>query len=150
MNQHVKIVFKLLDDGSGYPPVGVERLWATPLNNGNFIIDNIPFYVVGISSGDEVSSLEVNGEFIFSNLVKKSGNSTFRLFLNNPETSENVRLALRQKGCSSEFNQHVGVVAVEIPESVEIYPFLEYIVNEQNSDELDIEEGALRHDISEQ
>jgi hypothetical protein len=137
-------------DESGYPPVGYERLWATPLSNGNFRIENIPFYVMGISSGDEVSSIEVNGEFIFSNLVKKSGNSTFRLFLNNAETCESVREILRQKGCTSEFNQHVGVVAVEVPESVEIYPFLEYIVDAQNSDELDIEEGALRHDISEQ
>ena len=32
MNHSVKIVFNLPEDETGYPPVGYERLWATPLS----------------------------------------------------------------------------------------------------------------------
>lgn len=53
-SQHVKILFELVQDEDGYPPVGVEGMWGAPLANGNALLDNIPFYARGVSSGDEV------------------------------------------------------------------------------------------------
>lgn len=148
MNKNVRINFNLEMGEDGYPPVATERLWALPLANGNFEIDNIPFYVMKISSGDEVSAANEGAELFFRGLVTPSGNSTFRLLLTDPKSSEVVRKYLTKIHCNSEFNQHVGVIAVEIPHNVDIHPFLEYIVTSQERGELDIEESALRHDIN--
>jgi len=41
---HVRITFKLQPDEDGYPPSDYERLWAVPLSNGRYQIDNIPFF----------------------------------------------------------------------------------------------------------
>jgi hypothetical protein len=143
-----RVIFKLTKDGSGYPPADTESLWAKPIGNGKFKIDNIPFYVMGISSDDEVEVDEVGGDLFFRNLRQASGNSTFRLLLSDPKASTAVREQLAKLGCISEHNQFVGLVAVEIPASIPIQRFLDYIVDGQQQGIFDIEEGALRHDLS--
>lgn len=146
MEDHKKIVFKLQQD-NGYPPVALEKLWAMPLPNGHFVIDNIPFYAWGISADDEVEAEIVDGELFFKNLVKPSGISTFRLILTDPETNAQVRAHLEFLACKSEYNQHIGLVAVEIPSGTPIQPFLEYIVEEKAKGAIDFEESALRHKL---
>lgn len=145
MAEHKKIVFRLQPDADGYPPVTREGLWAIPLPNGNFVIDNIPFYAGGISAEDEVEAEIVDGELFFKNLLKPSGISTFRLILTDPAVNAQVRAHLESIGCKSEYNQHMGLIAVEIPSDTPIHPFLNYIVEEKGKGALDFEEGALRH-----
>lgn len=144
---NTRVTFELQEDDSGYPPVSSERLWAKPLPNGNFKLDNIPFYASGVSTGDEVEADQVDGELIFRRVAIASGNSTFRILPIDVATNTTIRNDLAALGCRSEFNQHVGVIAVEIPESLRIQPFLDYIVDAQNAGLIDIEEGALRHQI---
>lgn len=146
MEEHKKLVFKLQQD-DGYPPVAHERLWAMPLPNGNFLIDNIPFYAWGISAEDEVEAETIDGELYFKSLVKPSGISTFRLILADPETNAQVRAHLESLGCKSEYNQLIGLVAVEVPSSTLIQPFLDYIVGEKVKGAIDFEESALRHKL---
>ena len=76
MADQVKIEFRVEPDEDGYPPIGVERLWATPMPNGHYIVDNTPFYVSGISAEDEVSVVDVDGTLRFEALVRASGIST--------------------------------------------------------------------------
>lgn len=145
MTSHKQVVFTLQDDGSGYPPDAYERLWASVLPNGNLLVDNIPFYVMDISSGDEIEVDDRNGELFFRRPVRLSGNSTFRLLLSDPLKSANIRKDLAALGCETEFNQIAGVLAVEVPETISIGPFLAYIMRMKNSGDIDVEEGALRH-----
>jgi hypothetical protein len=147
MNPARKVVFHLTPDEDGYPPADSEGMWARPLSNGNLKIDNIPFYAIGISSDDEISADEVNGELRFKKLIRPSGNSTFRIMLTDPSRIEPTRAHLRKLGCQSEFNQIVGLLAVEVPENVDIHPFLAFIVDAKARDELDYEEAALRHSL---
>jgi len=147
MVEHQKIIFRLERDEDGYPPLDYERLWATPLSNGNYLIDSIPFFVMGISDGDEVSVNREGNNLVFEKLLKPSGASTFRLVPANPEMSAKVRADIEALGCSSEYNQHVGLIAVEVPASRSIQPFLDYIVEKREEGVLDVEEGALRHDL---
>jgi hypothetical protein len=142
---HTRVTFTLEQDSSGYPPTSTERLWAVELSNHNFRIDNIPFYVFGISCGDEVSVDDVDGEWIFRKLVKATGNSTFRLFLTDPQRNMAVRGELSALGCQSEFNQLVGILAVEVPEATPIQPFLDYVMSAERRGDIEVEEGALRH-----
>ncbi|HDS0921950.1 TPA: DUF4265 domain-containing protein [Stenotrophomonas maltophilia] len=48
----MKVAFKLPRGHDGYPPVDWENLWAIPLSDGSYRVDNVPFYVNLISSGD--------------------------------------------------------------------------------------------------
>ena len=146
MTEHRRISFRLEKDEDGYPPSDYERLWATPLPNGNYRIDNIPFFVMGISADDEVSVESEGEELFFKDLVKPSGISTFRVIPSDQSVSENVRADIMALGGKSEYNREVGVIAVEIPASSRIHPFLDYIVEEQEKGALDFEEGALRHE----
>lgn len=147
MTKHRRIVFRLERDENGYPPSDYERLWAVPLNNGNYVIDNIPFFVMGISAEDEVS-VEVEGEeLFFKELVKSSGVSTFRVIPSDQSMTEKVRADIGTLGGKSEYNQEVGVIAVEVPAASPINPFLDYMLDGQENGILDFEEGALRHEM---
>lgn len=147
MIKHQKIVFQLDRDEDGYPPSDYERLWAIPLPNGNYLIDNIPFYVIGISVEDEVLTEVKDGELYFKELIKPSGISTFRLIPSDPSMSGKVRSDVKELGGMSEYSQELGLIAVEIPASISIQPFLDYIMEEQENGVLDFEEGALRHEV---
>jgi hypothetical protein len=147
MNQHVKISFKIEQDDSGYPPDSCERVWAKSLGNGNYEIDNIPFFVYGISAGDEVSALDVDGDMTFSKLELRSTNSTFRLIPKRGRDIQQIRNEISDFGCQTEFNTRLNLIAVEIPGDISIQPFISYIVAAKFRDELDYEEGALRHTL---
>lgn len=148
MKSNSKVVFRLAQDEFGYPPAEAESVWALELPSGNCIIDNIPFYIRGISSGDEIAVDKKDDNIFFRELVAPSTNSTFRLLLSSGERSEEIRRDLVGLGCLVEIHRNVGLLAVEIPGAVPIEPFLEYIMSAQELGELDIEEGALRHTIS--
>jgi hypothetical protein len=147
MTEHRRIAFRLERDEDGYPPSDYERLWAVPLPNGNYRIDNIPFFVMGISAEDEVSVESEGEELFFKELVKPSGISTFRVIPSDQSMSGKVRADIAALDGKSEFNQEVGVIAVEIPAASRIHPFMDYIVEEQEKGVLDFEEGALRHEM---
>ena len=148
MTSHQRIVFRLERDEDGYPPSDYERLWAKPLPGGHYLIDNIPFFVMGISTGDEVSVRAEDGELIFDRLIEPSGTSTFRLIPADPSVSEKLRADIKALGCGVECNQHLGLIAAEVPASIPIQPFLEYIVEGQERGIIDVEEGALRHELN--
>jgi len=44
----VKVYFDLEKDADGYPPVNSESMWAVPMGEFRFRIDNIPFFVYGV------------------------------------------------------------------------------------------------------
>ena len=143
-----KVVFRLAQDEFGYPPTDAEIVWAYKLSGGTYRIDNIPFYIRGISSDDEIAVDIKDDVVFFRELITPSGNSTFRLLVSDPEKSDQIRGDLGRLGCLVEFNKNVALLAVEIPGALSIEPFLEYVMFAQQRDELDIEEGALRHMIS--
>ena len=49
---HVKVPFRLEVDEDGRPPASVESLWATDLGDGTVRLDNTPWFVRGVASGD--------------------------------------------------------------------------------------------------
>lgn len=147
--EHVKVVFELPEEQEGYPPVGSERLWAVPQSEGNsFRVDNIPFYARGVSSGDVVrATLNQEGELIFQEVVKPSGNSTFRLYVFDRAQVQQIRDDLRAMGCPSELSDIPNLIAVEVPASQPIDQFLDYIVQADETGSLEYQEAALRHTL---
>lgn len=129
MSEHVKIVFRLDKDADGYPPREFESMWAVPLGEGRYRLDNIPFYATEVSAEDVVTASMVNGELLFERLLEEGGHSTVRLLCWNDGEIEPVRTALRNMGCSSELSDIRGLIAVDIPPSVDYREVRKFLID---------------------
>jgi Domain of unknown function (DUF4265) len=50
--QFIKVIFELPQDDDGWPPAGSEGLWAVPVTSDVARLDNTPFFVRGVATGD--------------------------------------------------------------------------------------------------
>jgi hypothetical protein len=140
-----KISFRLEQDVDGYPPDKWESLWGHEIEPGHYSIDNLPFYVKGISSGDVVSAEPQGGQLEFKSLVRSSSNSVFRLYISDVSDVQAVRDSFRQLGCESELSDNPRLVAVEIPGNAAIKPISELLDSGAESGRWEYEQGVLRH-----
>jgi hypothetical protein len=78
-----KNISKIAFDVAGQNDSGfeIERLWAKPVGDDIYVIDNSPFQAYGISVGDKVLAKKVNGELKFVSVVERGGHSTYRVRL---------------------------------------------------------------------
>lgn len=151
MNDHnferVKISFRLQQDGDGYPPATTETVWAKKISENEYEIDNIPFYVRGISTGDIVSVTNEDGELVYERLITPSDTSTLRVIImdkNNKEKTElNLRKYFIKSGCAIEGINPV-MFAVEVPRSVNLKPIVEYLAEGEKNGLWGYEEAAIR------
>ncbi len=116
--EHVKILFDLEQDEDGYPPASAETLWAVPVGEGLFKIDNIPFFVLGIAVGDVVSAVPEEGVFRFKDVVQTSGHGTLRVVVHDPSDVPAVHALFKQMGCSTEQSHLPRLIAIDVPPSV--------------------------------
>ncbi|MFY0566156.1 DUF4265 domain-containing protein [Archangium lansingense] len=144
-NEYVRVLFKLEKEDEDYPPVDYERLWAKPLGQGLFEIDNIPFFVRGISVGDVVAAQQGEGEVVFSALVRASGSSTLRVIVFDATHVEEVRSRLRELGCSTELNVS-KMLGVDVPAQADLRAVRAWLMVKQSVGSLEFEDACIRHD----
>jgi hypothetical protein len=97
----VKVVVALEKDD--YPPADHENLWAVPMGEGCFRIDNIPFFAKSIALGDIVSAVpDEQGLLQFKEVVRPSGHSTPRLIIFDEAQVSSVLEQFTRLGCTSE------------------------------------------------
>jgi hypothetical protein len=142
-----KITFELDQDENGYPPDKWESLWASDEGEGLYRVDNIPFYVYGISSGDLISAKDDLGELIFTEVVQPSSNTVFRLYVSDAAEMQTIRDTLKELGCESELSNLPKLVAVEVPGSVKFGPVARFLEKGEESGKWRYEEGVFRHQI---
>lgn len=119
---YVRLVAPLEQDEDGYPPSSSEGIWAIWLERDRVAtIDSIPFYVEHLSLGDTVSVRLGPGGFLVDALVQSGGHSTIKVLVEDdapPTLVADLRRALGERGCESEFDDGRGVVLVDIPPDV--------------------------------
>lgn len=139
---HIKIlVFTKSVDG--YPPEEWEGIWARPLGNDLYQIDNIPFYAKGLSC-DDIVEVEVQGaEYRLARVVKESDNSTIRVLVYDLDDEQETRARFAAAGCSIEGVGTPGLLALSVPKESRfaVDRLLKRLTEE---DKIDYEEGALR------
>ena len=141
---HVRITFKLQPDEDGYPPSNYERLWAVPLSNGRYQIDNIPFFVALLADGDVVTATAAaDGELFFEDIAERSGHSTVRIFVADEGDRENVRIALKELGCHSEGSHIKRLIAVDIPPNVDFGQLRKTLDTWSDEGRLEYEEACV-------
>lgn len=141
----VKIHFKLEQDEEGYPPVDWESLWATPVGEALYMLDNTPFYARGVSSGDTVTAVAVNGRLEFTTMAAPGGHATVRVVAFDEHVVPELRASLKRIGCSSEVSNLPALLAVDVPPVVDYARVMELIESYAASGSIDYEESSIQH-----
>lgn len=140
----------LEQDEYGYPPTTGEGLWAMKRAEDTFELDNIPFFVRGISAGDVVHAEFIAGEYLFVSTIIPSTNSTYRLLFNDVVQVKEVRRTLLALGCDSEQSHIPELISVNVPDHVDGRALTSYLDDQCAKNVLfEFEEGALRGRLSE-
>jgi hypothetical protein len=141
--EYVKIFFELEQDEDGYPPASVESLWARPVGEGLFKIDNIPFFATGVAVDDVVAAIPDGGVLQYKDVVQPSGHSTLRIIVYEESQAAEVRALFKRMGCSTELSHIPGLIAVDVPPSVSLEPLRRVLDEGRSQGRWDYEEACL-------
>lgn len=149
-DEFVKIVFPLEVDEDGFPPIASESLNARAVEGG-FILDNTPFFATGVGFGDVIEALPIPnqpGAFLFTNVVRSSGNKSISVIFLDHETVENVFQALKGYGAVCEYGEFgvrekLQMLAVSVPASCDYSSIAEYLAALEVRELLSYSELAL-------
>lgn len=125
-----KVLFRVPDSEGGDM---VETLWATPLGDDRYKLDNSPFYAYGVSWEDVVfAPIDTQEGFpTFQSIVEKSGNRTVRIVFDQPVSPDNasdqVLQGLVELGCSYE-GANPRYISINIPPGVELTTVRSYLI----------------------
>jgi hypothetical protein len=154
--EHVRVHFDLLQDNQGYPPAKSETLWAIPLGPSQFCLDNIPFFVSGVSCFDVVEArMEESGHLKYQRLLKPGGHSTIRVIFYDretygpslPERVQELRNKLHLVGCRSELSHIQGLISVDVPPVTTLADVRSLLEAGTARGEWDYEEATLAESI---
>lgn len=150
----VTVEFKLEGPDSEWHGLGVETLWAVQLEPDLFRLDNIPLYIYEVSFNDVVKAEpgEVDGMFVFVEVVSRGGHSTYRIFVE--EETDESRFnehwqPLEALGCTFERGDE-KFLAVDVPKSADIYAAYELLEHGEDEGVWAFEEGHCGHKLKDQ
>jgi hypothetical protein len=121
----VKVRFKLQQDADGWPPVESEGLWAEPLGDDLYRVDNTPWFVRNLSADDAVLARAGSDGVLWAiERARWSGRLTIRIipFKAGPIVGDRQAVldAFEPLGVSGEGTQQYGLVALDIPGDVDL------------------------------
>jgi hypothetical protein len=127
-----KVLFDVAEnDGSA----NAETLWATPLGDDRYVLDNSPFYAYGVSWQDTIYAPYSPEEQMptFISVVAKSGNRTIRVIFDPPvlpgNVSEKILQGLVALGCSYE-GATKKYISVNVPPELELQEVCSYLIEQ--------------------
>lgn len=138
MKSKITLVYKDLEDN-----IAEETVWAQPLQNGLYQIDNIPFYAPNLSNKDIISVEEDEGILYFDDLVEASGHSTIQVIFFDDSKSKNLLKKLEVMGCKWEGMKGQPYYTIDIPSNIS-YSSVRVLLNKESElGILDYKESCL-------
>ena len=144
----VKVRFKLTRDEGGWPPVESEGVWAEPLGDDAYRIDNTPWFVLGIAADDVVSALAgSDGVLWATGKLRSSGRLTIRVIprADGPMAGdlEAVLSAFRAFGVSGEGASQWSIVALDVAPDADLPAVKGLLIAGEADGRWDFEEGSI-------
>jgi hypothetical protein len=140
----------IIDIDSEWHGNTTETLWVSPwFKEDSYQIRNIPFYTKAVSLDDIIQVKDINGLKYFKGILKKSGHSTYRIFLNEKVTEEMFKsfwVPLEEIGCSYE-KAYNRFYSIDIPFETDIYNAYSFLQNGEINEIWEFEEGNLNHEL---
>lgn len=144
----VKVVFELPRDGDGWPPAASEGLWAVPVAPDVVRLDNTPFFVRNVASGDliRVERAE-DGQLRAGERLQWSGHCTIRVvpFQNGPlgGSLQRVLDAFAPLGVTGEGIERFGIIALNVAPQADIAAVKRLLRDGERDGWWDYEEGCI-------
>jgi len=112
---HVKVRV-LLDPETGWPDTESEGLWALPLTNGLFRLENTPFFAFALSNGNEISaSPDDDGVLWVTGVVRRGGSLTVRIItIDRTDSLEGVAAEFRAIGVAGQGFREARLMAFDL------------------------------------
>jgi hypothetical protein len=142
----VRILFALENSELG----DAEVLWAEPITETTYRLDNIPLLVFGVSMGDTVWSRSPTEPYVFAGIASRGGHSTYRLMLEAPDQPA-TRARFRELvtlGCGYE-ELTARFIAIDVPERTDIFRVYDLLERGLDDGIWTFEEGHCGHDVTE-
>jgi hypothetical protein len=147
-----KVHFRLVQDEDGYPPFTSEAMWCVREGDNRFRLDNIPYFVTGVSYDDVVSVLaDEEGSLNFHEVLVESGHSTLRvMFLDTPadqrpvlDRAKELQGNLTAKGCLTRISPSPEILAVDVPPPIPIEEIVSLLSQGEDDGLWSYDEGTL-------
>lgn len=129
----------------------LETLWAEPLGDHKYRLQNVPFYASGLSYEDVVTAEPVGDQIIMQSVVDRGGHSTYRLYLSNGVTVDSEAFTRHWRPLQSigaTFEQaNERLFAVDIPRTTDIYEAYALMQAGEENNVWDFQEGHCGHPL---
>lgn len=145
MRELRKIIFRLKEDEDGHPPMKYESLWGIFLDDLSCVVDNVPYYVCGVSKGDTVAVKDVDGELFATSVVARGGHSTLRVFAEDPDTKASIISDLNSLGAQCSVTRGLSLFAVDIPSDADFGKIDAMLASKSDGEYVAYEDACLQH-----
>ena len=144
----VKVSFRLEVDEGGWPPVGVENVWAVDLGDSTARLINTPWFVRGIANGDVVRThADAEGRLWAGDVIRSSENCTIRLIV----LRDGGSAAARQSVLNAFWKLRVGgegveqfrMIALDVPPDTDLQKVQRLLDHGKGKGWWHVEEGCL-------
>lgn len=140
-----KIIFTLKKDSDGYPPIEFESVWGIRVHDNSYRIANTPYYIYGVSEGDLVAIENRNEELHALHVCERGGNSTLRVFAENPSVKQQIIERINDLGGECSFLQKLSLFAVNIPKDANFLKIDDYLRSISDGERIAYEDTCLQH-----
>ena len=138
----MKLHVRLRQDGSGYPPFSAEEVQASEVGDHLFRLESVPSFAFGLAFGDVVRA-EHHGEARWvEELVSASGHSTVRVIPLGSARLDDLKVALKDRGCTLFPGVVSEMLAVDVPRSVDFEELRAYLLVGRESGVWDFSVGV--------
>ncbi|MDB5002083.1 MAG: hypothetical protein JWQ34_308 [Mucilaginibacter sp.] len=140
MRRKVVLVYR---DISG--EIAEETVWTEPIGNGQYQVDNIPFFAPNLAYKDIISIEEDENELYFKSLIEVSGHSTVQIifFKHDKNKEHKILQELERIGCHWEGMKGGRYYAIDVPPEVDYSNVRSILKREEQRSILDFREACL-------
>jgi Domain of unknown function (DUF4265) len=133
---------RLRQDGSGYPPFSAEEVEATEVGDHRFRLESVPMFAFGLAFGDVIRGKHYGAELWVEELVEPSGHSTVRVIALGSNQIGVPKDFLNNLGCATFETVIDGMIAVDVPPSVDFDAVRSYLTAGQEAAKFDFDVGV--------
>jgi hypothetical protein len=113
------------------PATGYENIWAAPLGNGTYRLENPPFFIYDLALNDVVAATRnEDGLLQFLTVVRRSGNVTLRArssaLIGDLALRKNIEDYLKGMGCVVEEHRD-KLLAISVPSTAHLPEITSYL-----------------------
>jgi hypothetical protein len=147
-DDHVKLHFRMDVDEDGWPPASVESLWAVDLGDGTVRLDNTPWFVRGVASGDIIRvDVDEDGLRWAGETIRASDNCTIRLIVLKDDGSAAARQSVleifHRLGTTGEGIERFRMVALDVPPTADLIRIRKLLEHGESQGWWEWEEGCV-------